>query len=304
MKPTLLVLAAGIGSRYGGLKQLDAMGPHGETLLDYSVYDALRAGFGGVTFVIRHAFEEHFRQQIGRRYEARTEVRYVFQELDTVPAGIRVPPEREKPWGTTHAIWCAHDVVAEPFVAVNADDFYGADAYAKIAAFLDRPAGKAGAIADFAMVGYQLGRTLSEHGSVARAVCRVDGEGWLQHIVECLKIEKTATGARQQEADGAITAFSGEEAVSMNFWGFTPAVFPMLEAELIQFLRGQAGQLKTECLIPNTVGSLIRSHQARMQVLRTDGVWFGVTYREDKPRVQQAVRDLIAAGAYPEKLWE
>jgi len=301
--PTLLVLAAGMGSRYGGLKQLDPMGPNGETLLDYSVYDALRGGFGSVTFVIRRDFEEIFRNQIGKRYEGRTEVRYVFQQLDNLPGGYTIPEGREKPWGTTHAIWCAKDVVKEPFSAINADDFYGPEAYATIAKFL-KEAPMESNPASFAMVGYKLANTLSDHGSVSRGVCKTNSEGLLTHIVEATKIEKVPGGAQQVEADGSVTKFTGEEPVSMNFWGFMPSIFPMLEAELLEFLEKDRLTPKSESLIPNTVGRLIQKNQATLRVLTSDSTWFGVTYREDKPIVMESLRKLIAAGVYPEKLWE
>jgi hypothetical protein len=302
MKPTLLVLAAGMGSRYGGLKQLDPMGPGGETLLDYSVYDAMRAGFGCVTFVIRKDFEEIFRQQIGAKYEGRIEVRYVFQQLDMLPEGFTIPDGRDKPWGTTHAIWCARDVVKEPFAAINADDFYGAEAYRKLAEFL-QAAPMDATPAQFAMVGYRLGNTLSDHGSVARGVCKVDAQSHLTHVVECTKIVKTATGAEQAEPDGSMTTFTGEEPVSMNFWGFMPAIFPMLGEEMVTFLKAHGTEAKSEALIPSTVCKLVEQGRASLKVLKTDSVWFGVTYRDDKPIVQEALRKLVAEGKYPAKLW-
>ena len=302
-KPTLLVLAAGMGSRYGGLKQLDPMGPNGETLLDYSVFDALRGGFGSVTFVIRRDFEEIFRNQIGQRYEGRTEVRYVFQQLDMLPGGLTVPEGREKPWGTTHAIWCARDAVKEPFAAINADDFYGPEAYGTLSNFL-MEAPMDSTPASFAMVGYKLSKTLSEHGSVSRGVCKTGPDGMLQHIIEATKIVKTAEGGEQIEADGSVTKFTGEEPVSMNFWGFMPSVFPMLEEELAGFLRDNLTSAKSESLIPNTVGRLIETKQATLRVLTSDSTWFGVTYREDKPIVMESLRKLIDAGVYPEKLWD
>ena len=302
-KPTLLVLAAGMGSRYGGLKQLDPMGPNGETLLDYSVFDALRGGFGSVTFVIRRDFEEIFRNQIGKRYEGRTEVRYVFQQLDMLPDGFSVPEGREKPWGTTHAIWCARDAVKEPFAAINADDYYGSEAYATLAKFLGE-APVDSQPASFAMVGYKLSNTLSEHGTVSRGVCKAGPDGLLEHIVEATKIEKIPGGGQQVEPDGSVTLFTGEEPVSMNFWGFMPSIFPMLEEELVGFLGENANSPKAESLIPNTVGRLIEKKLATLKVLTSDSTWFGVTYREDKPIVMESLRKLIAAGAYPEKLWE
>jgi hypothetical protein len=300
MPTTLLVLAAGMGSRYGGLKQLDAMGPAGETLLDYSLFDALRGGFDRVVFVIRRAFEADFRERVGRRYENQVDIAYVFQELTALPAAFAVP-DREKPLGTGHAIWCARDEVHAPFAAINADDFYGASAYAQLHRFFAQPA-KAGRCADFAMVGYRLGNTLSEHGSVARGVCEVDAEGFLTGVRECTGLERSGSGARRTKPDGSEEPFTGEETVSMNFWGFTPAVFPLLETGLSRFLRESSGNPKAEFYIPEAVAGMIRADEARVRVLRSASDWFGVTFREDKPRVSGALRALIAAGNYPADL--
>jgi len=299
---TLLVLAAGMGSRYGGLKQLDPMGPSGETLLDYSVFDALRAGFGRVVFVIRRDFEADFRERIGRRYEARTDVDYVYQQLDLLPQGYTVPAERQKPWGTGHAIWCAREKVATPFAAINADDFYGAAAYRALAGFFQRPPGKQGLV-DFSMVGYRLGNTLSEHGTVARGVCTVGADGYLTRVVECTGIEKADGGARQKLPDGSFATFTRNEPVSMNFWGFTPEVFPLLEAGLKEFLRNNQNDPKAEFYIPLAVADMIAAGAARVSVLPTDSAWFGVTYREDKPLVTASIARLVEAGEYPSNLW-
>lgn len=303
MNPTLLVLAAGMGSRYGGLKQLDPMGPNGETLLDYSVYDALRAGYGGVTFVIRRAFEQVFRERVCAKYESRTPVRFVFQELEELPDGLQPPAGRERPWGTAHAVWCARETVREPFVAINADDFYGAEAYRQMAAFLRDAPPEEGARARFAMVGYRLRNTVSEHGAVARGVCEVDREGNLTDVVEQLGIEPTPTGAQQKNPDGTVIPYTGDEVVSMNFWGFTPRVFPMLESILREFLREHRDSPKAEVYVSTSVSQLIASGAATVAVLPTGGRWFGVTYREDKPRVEQAIRELIASGEYPARLF-
>ena len=290
-----------MGSRYGGLKQLDPVGQNGETLLDYSVFDARRAGFDRIVFVIRRDFEQVFREHVGGRYESRGDVDYAFQQLDMLPAGFSVPAGREKPWGTTHAIWCARDVLDGPFAAINADDFYGLDAFSKMAEFLKtNPSGTKPAL--FAMVGYQLNRTLSKHGSVSRGVCKVGDDNCLQHIVECTKIESGAEGIRQVESDVGITRFTGDESVSMNFWGLTPDVFPMLENELRTFLTESSANPKSECYIPNTIGRFIEQRIARVHMLKTDSTWFGVTYREDKPRVQESLVELCKAGVYPEKL--
>ena len=307
MKPTLLVLAAGMGSRYGGLKQLDPMGPSGETLLDYSVFDALRAGFGRVVFVIRRDFEEQFREAVGSKFEARTEVEYVFQDLDALPGGFQRPPSRQKPWGTGHAIWCARDTVREPFAAINADDFYGAGAYRTLAGFFaDQAAPDAAAPATFAMVGYQLDRTLSEHGTVARGVCEVDAAENLQRIQELSGIRRATPGGsiRDSRPDGTSAEFSGAEPVSMNFWGFTPAIFPLLETGLEHFLRTGLDEPKSEYYIPLAVGDFIAAGQAQVRVLRSDATWFGVTYREDKPVVAASLAALVRAGDYPADLFQ
>jgi len=297
--PTLLILAAGMGSRYGGLKQLDPVGPSGETLLDYSVFDAMRAGFNRVVFVIRRDFEAEFRERIGGRYERRIDVDYVFQGLDAIPPGYRVPESRRKPLGTGHAIWCARGHVVAPFAAINADDFYGADAYRALVRFFTRPES---GVPQFAMVAYRLGRTLTEHGSVARGVCTVDAAGYLQSIEECVGIEKTGSGARLTRADGSVIEFSGNEVVSMNFWGFVPAVFPMLEERLKQFLTDHAADEKGEFYIPAAVEGIIASQSARVSVLSSESSWFGVTYREDKPLVAESIARLIDGGDYPPNL--
>lgn len=297
---TLLVLAAGMGSRYGGLKQLDPMGPSGETLLDYSVFDAVRAGFDRVVFIIRKDIEEEFRAKIGARYEGRIAVDYVFQQLDALPAGFSVPEGRQKPWGTAHAIWCARKALHGPFAAINADDFYGTKSYEIVGKFLK--SGPADTTR-FCMAGYRLSNTLSEHGSVARGVCEVDGAGRLLHIVECTAIEGGGP-IRQKEADGSVRTFTGEESVSMNFWGLTPAVFPLLESQLIAFLKEKSADPKAECYIPMAIGEMVTRGQATLDVLPTDGAWFGVTYREDKPVVMDSLAALHSAGTYPTPLWK
>ena len=292
MQSTLLVMAAGMGSRYGGLKQLDAVGPGGETIIDYSIHDALRTGFTRLVFVIRRDIEAPFREAIGRKFEKRAAVAYVFQELDRLPTGFTVPTGRTKPWGTTHAILLAEEVIHEPFAAINADDFYGRDSFQVMADFL-RAGGP-----DYAMVGYTLRNTLSEHGSVSRGVCVCDPAGYLQAVTELTKIEKQGRGAK---AEGRM--LTGDEPVSMNFWGFTPALFPQLREHFGEFLRRSGDELKSECYIPTTVNELVASGAARVKVLRTPSSWFGVTYQEDKPRVTAGIRQLIARGDYPENLW-
>lgn len=308
MNPTLLVLAAGMGSRYGGLKQLDPMGPSGEPLLDYSVFDALRAGFGRVVFVIRRDFETQFRQEVGARFEKRVDVDYVFQDLHALPAGFQTPAARQKPWGTGHAIWCAREKVRTPFAAINADDFYGRDAYRVLAGFFNRAPAPA-ARAWFAMVAYRLGRTLSAHGSVSRGVCVVDAEGYLKTVEERTSIERTSiertgeSGARYALPDGTFARLTGDETVSLNFWGFTPEVFPLLEAGFTEFLRANLDQPKAEYYIPSAVAEMIDAGSAQVSVLPTDAVWFGVTYREDKPVVAESLAGLVRSGDYPTPLW-
>ena len=300
MKPTLLVLAAGMGSRYGGLKQIDPMGPAGETILDYSVFDALRAGFGKVVFIIRPDFEQDFRERIAAKFAGRIDVGFAFQTIDKLPAGFSAPPGREKPWGTTHAILCARDSVRTPFAVINADDFYGRGSYAVLGRYLTALTNDSTA---YAMVGFTLRNTLSEHGTVARGVCQTDVAGQLTHTQELTKTAKRANGAEHRGEDGKIAALTGDEPVSMNMWGFTPAIFPQLEADFRAFLAAKGAELKSESYIPMSVGSLIRSGQASCQVLRSDSAWFGVTYREDKPVVQASIAQQVSSGAYPSPLW-
>jgi NDP-sugar pyrophosphorylase family protein len=292
MAPTLLVLAAGMGSRYGGLKQIDPVGPTGEPVLDYAVFDARRAGFGRVVFVIRRDFEALFREKIGARYAGRIAVDYVFQSLDALPAGFTVPAGREKPWGTAHAVWCARDAVKENFAAINADDFYGADSFAQLANFLSGARG-----AQAAMVGFRLANTLSEHGAVSRGVCVADAAGALRSITEQTGILASDIGA------GPGRKFSGDELVSMNCWGFTPALFAALDAQLREFLAARSGDAKAEFYLPAAVSEQIARGLASVRVLPTAGAWFGVTYREDKPRVTAAIAELVRRGVYPENLW-
>jgi NDP-sugar pyrophosphorylase family protein len=296
-KPSLLVLAAGMGSRYGGLKQIDPVGPGGETIIDYSIYDALRAGFGKLVFVIRRDLEETFREIVGRRFEQRLPVHYVFQELGDLPPGFSPPPSRSKPWGTAQAILAGRSAIQEPFAAINADDFYGAHSFRLLAEHFS-----AGG-ADYAMAGFVLRHTLSDFGSVARGVCQAGPDGYLKSVVELTRLERDGDGAKNTDAAGHVTPLTGEEAVSMNCWGFTPAVFPALRAAFAVFLEKSGRDEKAEFYIPSAVNEWVVSGQARVKVLRTRGPWFGVTYREDRPRVAECIRQLIAQGEYPERLW-
>jgi NDP-sugar pyrophosphorylase family protein len=290
MSLTLVVLAAGMGSRFGGLKQIDPVGPSGETVLDYAVFDALRAGFSRVVFVIRRDFEALFREKIGIRYAGRVPVDYVFQAIDVLPAGFAAPAGREKPWGTGHAVWCARDAIKDNFAVINADDFYGADSFAQLAGFLRTARGP-----EFAMVGFRLANTLSEHGTVARGVTASAPNGALVSITEQTGIAGAGVGAGKK--------FSGEEIVSMNCWGFTPSLFAGLDEQFREFLASRGTDAKAEFYLPAAVSTMIARKQAHVRVLPTESTWFGVTYREDKPRVEAAIGGLVRNGLYPAQLW-
>lgn len=302
MKPTLLVLAAGMGSRYGGLKQMDPMGPNGETVLDYSVFDAIRAGFGKVVFVIREDFAEAFKEGVGSRFADRIEVAYAFQKLTDLPDGFSVPAGREKPWGTAHAVRAARHVIDEPFAVVNADDFYGADAYRVIAGWFAQHPGNDGK-EHYAMVGYPLRNTLSEHGSVNRGICQKDAAGLLTDVEEVVEISRGDDGiVRGTGIDGTLREIADTCPVSMNFWGFTPAWLDQLEEHFVEFLTQRGGEMKSECYIPTVVDDLIRKGAADCTVLDTSANWFGVTYPDDKPHVVASIQSLVESGDYPSPL--
>ena len=305
-----------MGSRYGGLKQVDPVGPSGEAILDYSVFDAHRAGFGKVVFIIRKDIEEVFRRQIGAKYEGLLPVDYAFQDIHDLPAPYAVPEGRTKPWGTAHAIRAARHAVHEPFAAINADDFYGRDAFARLADFLGRadaqervPPADVGrapspyASMRFAMVGYKLDLTLSDHGSVARGICQVTPEGKLAGVTEMTKLVRTPEGAENREDPAAPVKLTGAERVSMNLWGFTPALFDALEARFPAWLAQRGTEEKSEWYIPFVVDEMIHEGAASVEVLPTESAWFGVTYREDKPLVTDAIRALVDAGEYPASLF-
>ena len=296
-KYDLVILAAGIGSRFGGLKQVQPVGPAGEFIIEYSVFDARRAGFDRLVLVIRPDMEKEFRAAIGRRLEARMDVQYVFQEVDTLPAGHQPPAGRTKPWGTGQAVLAARDTVRGLFAVINADDFYGASAYRALADHF-------AASPDYAMVGYPLKQTLSEHGTVSRGLCATDAAGRLQGITEITRIEKTASGAQYQDAKGRRQLLTGDETVSMNFWGFTPTVFPQLERLLGHFLASSGGDPKAEFYLPTAISTLNERNEARVALLKSREAWFGLTYREDLVASQKAVRSLVAAGRYPSPLWK
>ncbi|MBQ9638407.1 MAG: nucleotidyltransferase [Bacteroidales bacterium] len=296
MKPTLLVLAAGMGSRYGGLKQMDGVGPHGEIIMDYSIEDAIRAGFGKVVFVIRHSFEQNFKQHINAdHFGGRIAVEYVYQELDKLPAGFQVPEGREKPWGTNHAILMAKEVIHEPFAIINADDFYGRDAFMVMAQHLRSLEQSEGR---YCMVGYRLENTLSENGTVSRGVCSTDAQGLLIGLTERTSIGRTPNGICYKEADGTMHPLAADTTVSMNLFGFTPDYFRESERLFVDFLREHGHELKSEYYIPWAVNSLIDEGYATMRVLQTSAQWFGVTYQEDRPMVVERLRKLHDAGEY------
>lgn len=302
MTPTLLVLAAGMSSRYGGQsKQTDTLGPHGETLLDYSVFDALRAGFGRVVFIIRREGEAVFRERVVRRLEAHLPVDLVYQDIHDLPAGFQSPADRAKPWGTGHAVLAARDAIREPFCVINADDFYGREAFSAMAAFLTTP--PAPGPMPLAMCGYELRRTLSEHGKVARGVCTTSPAGLLVRVEELTDIFKTENGAENRPAGQSVQPLTGHETVSMNMWGFQPGVFPAFMDGLAAFLEKNLHDPKAEYYIPLAVDRLLQNGTATCAVLPTAAQWFGVTYQEDKPRVQAALREIVADGTYSSPLW-
>ncbi len=301
MQPTLLVLAAGIGSRYGGMKQAEPVGPAGETLIDYAVYDALRAGFARVVFVIRREMESAFRESIANRFDTQIPVEYAYQQLDSCTGGFVAPPDRSKPWGTGHAVLVAADLINGPFAAINADDFYGAAAFQQLAEQLR--GAKDSSVADYSMVGFVLLNTLSDFGSVARGVCKCDENSFLQKIVEITDIRKDGDRAKYRDDAGKMHPLAGTETVSMNMWGFTPSIFDHLRHGFAAFLQEHGHDPGAEYFLPTQINTLIATGQARVKVLSSQDTWFGVTYPQDKPRVMRAIRKLTARGDYPQRLW-
>ena len=302
MKPTLLILAAGMGSRYGGLKQVDGVGPNGEPIIEYSVYDAIRAGFGKVVFVIRKDIEEAFRETFGNKFEDKIEVKYAFQAVNTPIEGISELPEREKPWGTGHAVLVAHDLIHEPFAVINADDYYGPGSYQLTHDYLLNP--NTDPANDYCMVGYMLDKTLSEHGYVSRGICETDSDEFLQTVVERTHIERVDGKIITQIEEGKTMELTGNEVVSMNFWGFMPSYFDHLETYFTHFIRENAQNPKGEFYIPTVVNDLIDKGKINLKVLQSKDLWFGVTYKEDKASAVNSINKLIAKGVYPEKLWK
>ena len=301
IKPTLFILAAGMGSRYGGLKQLDGVGPNGETIMDYSIYDAIRAGFGKVVFVIREYFSADFDEKIISKYKNLIATEVVFQELNKVPEGYNYNPEREKPWGTNHAVLMGREVIHEPFAVINADDFYGKESFQVLADYLKNAEGKTN---EYCMVGYHVGNTLSESGSVSRGVCSVNQEGYLLNVVERTHIEEKEGRIVYQSENGEEVQIEANTPVSMNMWGFTPDYFDYSLEFFKQFLAEHGEQLKSEYFIPFAVNKLITSKTVSCKVLDTPSKWFGVTYAEDRPQTVNEIKKLIEQGIYPEKLFQ
>lgn len=302
-KPALVILAAGMGSRYGGLKQIDPIDEQGHKIIDFSIYDAWKAGFEKVVFIIKHEIEEDFKRMVGDPISKHMEVEYVFQELDNVPADFTIPEGRVKPWGTTHALMCCKDVIDGPFMVINSDDYYGKDGYKVMYNFLTETADDEKA---YAMVAYELGKTLTEKGSVTRGVCNADDKGYLSHIVEQKNLIKTDDGAAFSNDEGATyTAIDVKTPVSMNMWGFKKSIFGEFDKALDDFFKNKVAlnPKKSECLIPTEVDVLIKNDKANVKMLTSADQWFGVTYQEDKPYVVASIKALKDAGAYPEKLW-
>ena len=299
MKPTLFILAAGMGSRYGGLKQLDGLGPSGETIMDYSVYDALKAGFGKIVFVIRHDFEQEFREKVVSKYEGHVPVEVVFQDLDNIPEGFTRNPERTKPWGTGHAVLMGKDVINEPFAVINADDYYGRESFEILAQALRDMEGKKG---EYCMIGFRIENTLSENGGVSRGLCEVSADGNLTGVTECHGIER--------KGDKLIHVLNGEEKefpaganVSMNMWGFTPDYFGYSEKAFVKFLSKYAGERKGEFYIPTVVNDLIEANEITLAVKETPSKWFGVTYAADREDTVNQFKKLVEEGVYPSPLF-
>ncbi|MBD5329480.1 MAG: nucleotidyltransferase [Bacteroides sp.] len=299
MKPTLFILAAGMGSRYGGLKQLDGLGPNGETIMDYSVYDALRAGFGKIVFVIRKDFEKDFREKIISKYEGHVPVEVVFQSLDALPEGFTPDPERTKPWGTGQAVLMGKDAIKEPFAVINADDYYGPESFKLLADALKDMEGKKN---EYFMVGFNIENTLSENGGVSRGLCTVDADGYLTDVTECHGIERK-DGKLIQVVEGKETDFPENANVSMNLWGFTPDYFDYSEKAFVDFLSKHSKELKSEFYIPTVVNDLIKAGTIRLKVLETPSKWFGVTYAADRQATVDMFRKLTDEGVYPSPLF-
>ncbi len=299
MKPTLLILAAGMGSRYGGIKQMDSFGPSGETIIDYSIYDAIQSGFGKIVFIIREDFAEEFKKVFEPKLAGKIETVYVFQEMDSYTNGFQIPAGRSKPWGTAHAVLCAKEAISEPFAVINADDFYGRDAFEKSAKFLTQEVNSN----TYCIIGYQLSKTLSENGTVSRGVCEVDNSGNLISIVERIKVYKDENRIVYEENE-TKKELSADTSVSMNFWGFDPSVFDFIQKLFLEFLKENGENIKSEFFIPIIGDAFIAQTTHKIKIITTSAQWFGVTYREDAPEVKKSIESLVEGGAYPKKLWD
>ena len=302
MKPTLLILAAGIGSRYGGMKQIDQVGPSGEAIIDYSLYDAIKAGFGKIVFVIRKEIENDIREFLKHKLTGKIKMEFVHQELDMIPEGFTCPPDRIKPWGTAHAVWVASKAIKEPFVAVNADDFYGRGSYLKMAEYLISNSRVNNT--NFCMIGYQIQHTLSDFGSVSRGICEADENSNLKAVVERTEIFRKDERIVYRDENAKEIELSAETLVSMNIWGFTPSIFTHIEKQLSEFIRNNISNIKAEIYIPKIVNDIIRNGTGNVKILPATDKWFGVTYKEDKPLAVQNISKLIEAGIYPDNLWK
>jgi len=302
MKPTLLILAAGIGSRYGGMKQIDQVGPSGEAIIDYSLYDAIKAGFGKIVFVIRKEIEKDIREFLKHKLTGKIKMEFVHQELDMIPEGFTCPPDRIKPWGTAHAVWVAAKAIKEPFVAVNADDFYGRGSYLKMAEYLISNSRVNNT--NFCMIGYQIQHTLSDFGSVSRGICEADENSNLKAVVERTEIFRKDERIVYRDENAKEIELSAETLVSMNIWGFTPSIFTHIEKQLSEFIRNNISNIKAEIYIPKIVNDIIRNGTGNVKILPATDKWFGVTYKEDKPLAVQNISKLIEAGIYPDNLWK
>lgn len=298
IKPTLLILAAGLGSRYGSFKQLESIGPRGEAIIDYSIFDAIKAGFGKVVFVIKKELEETFRENLLTRFENRIETSYVFQELDMLPEGYDLPSNREKPWGTAHAIMVSESLVNEPFTVINADDFYGYEAFRRMNLFLTEKSRER----EYSMIGYKLGKTLSEHGTVSRGICSIDNNGYLKSVSEITKIRKDNNRIVYFD-DGNSFTLPENSIVSMNMWGFSPFVFMQIKERFSSFLDHNISNPKAEFFIPTLVDQLISENEAKVKVLSCNASWFGITYKEDKQAAKESILEMIKKGEYPKSLW-
>lgn len=300
MKPTLFILAAGMGSRYGGLKQLEKVGPNGETLMDYSIYDALKAGFGKIVFVIRKSFEKDFCEQIVKKYEKLVPVELVFQEVNNVPAGIKINPVREKPWGSSQALLMGKEVIKEPFGVINSDDFYGRESFQLLVGQLSRISGSEN---NYAMIPYRVGNTLVDTGGVPRAVCEVDENQYLVNITEREEVARVGGVPRYKDKAGNWVNLTDTTLVSMNMWAFTPDVFTHVENEFINFLSENKNDIKAELLLPTMINSLVETKKITVKAINTPAKWFGITYPKDKPEVMHKLQDLIADNIYPYNLF-